>query len=73
MKTYKSAEVQLRDLKRSSPDRTHRRVLRAGETLSHIAAQVYGDARLWRPIAAANDIDRPGFVPPGTALVIPAL
>ena len=73
MKTYKSAEVQLRELKRSSPDRTHRRVLRAGETLSHIAAEVYGDSRLWRPIAEANNIDRPGSVRPGTALVIPAL
>lgn len=73
MKQYESAEVQLRDLKRSSPDRTHRRVLREGETLSHIAAEVYGDSRLWRPIAEANGIDRPGSVLPGTALVIPAL
>jgi len=73
LKQYRSAEVQLRELKRSSPDRTHRRVLRAGETLSHIAAEVYGEPRLWRPIAEANDIDRPGAVTPGTALVIPAL
>ena len=73
LKTYKSAEVQLRDLKRSSPDRSHRRVLCAGETLAHIAAEIYGDARLWRPIAEANDIDRPGAIAPGTALVIPAL
>lgn len=73
LKQYRSAEVQLRELKRSSPDRTHRRVLRAGETLSHIAAEVYGDPRLWRHIAEANAIDRPGAVAPGTALVIPAL
>lgn len=73
LKQYQSAEVQLRELKRSSPDRTHRRVLREGETLAQIAAEVYGDPRLWRVIALANDIERPRFVPPGTALVIPAL
>lgn len=73
LKKYQSAEVQLRELKRSSPDRTHRRVLREGETLAHVAAEVYGDPRLWRVIAEANDIDRPRFVPAGTALVIPAL
>jgi hypothetical protein len=73
LKTYRSAEVQLRELKRSSPDRTHRRVLREGETLSTIAGDVYGDPRLWRVIAEANGIDQPRLVPPGTPLVIPAL
>ncbi|MBX2796106.1 MAG: LysM peptidoglycan-binding domain-containing protein [Myxococcales bacterium] len=73
MKEYKSAEVQRRELKRSSPDRTHRRILQAGQTLSDLAAEVYGDPGLWRPIAEANDIDQPRFVPPGTPLVIPAL
>ncbi len=72
-KSYKSAEVQLRDLKLSSPDRSHARVLREGETLAHIAHQVYGDPRMWRPIALANGITRPRFVEPGTPLWIPAL
>lgn len=73
MKSYEAAEVQLRDLHRQSPDRTHVRVVRQGETLSSIAAEMYGDPRAWRPIADANDIDRPRFVAPGTALKIPAL
>jgi hypothetical protein len=72
-KSYKSAEVQLRELKLSSPDRSHARVLREGETLAHIAHEVYGDPRMWRPIALANGITRPRFVEPGTALWIPAL
>jgi nucleoid-associated protein YgaU len=71
-KSYKSGEVQRRDLKLSSPDRTHIRVLRAGETLAHIAQEAYGDPRAWRPIADANGIERPRFVPPGTALKVPA-
>jgi hypothetical protein len=73
LRAYKSAEVQLRELKLSSPDRTHVRVLREGETLSSIAAEVYGDPRLWRPIALANGVDRPRSVRPGTPLKIPAL
>lgn len=72
-KSYKSAEVQLRDLKLSSPDRSHTRVLREGETLAHIAYETYGDARMWRPIAEANGITRPRFVAPGTPLLVPSL
>jgi Contractile injection system tube protein len=73
LKSYKAAEVQLRDLKLSSPDRSHARVLREGETLAHIANEAYGDPRMWRPIALANNIDRPRFVEPGTPLWIPAM
>jgi hypothetical protein len=73
VKSYKSAEVQLRDLKLSSPDRSHARVLREGETVAHIAYEAYGDPRMWRPIALANGIERPRFIEPGTPLWIPAL
>lgn len=72
-KSYQAPEVQLREITRHSPDRTRVRVLREGETLAQLAREAYGDPRLWRAIARANDIDRPRFVPPGTALRIPAL
>jgi hypothetical protein len=72
-KSYKSAEVQLRELKLSSPDRSHARVLREGESLAHIAYEAYGDPRMWRPIALANGIDRPRFIEPGTPLWIPSI
>ena len=73
LRAYKSAEVQLRELHLQSPDRTHVRILREGETLAAIAHEAYGDPRHWRAIAEANDIDRPRFVRPGTALKVPAL
>jgi hypothetical protein len=73
MKSYASLEEQLRELKRASPDRTRVRVVREGETLAAIAAEVYGDSRLWRRLAEANAIDRPRFVAPGTPLHVPAL
>jgi len=73
IKSYEAVEVQLREMKKKSPDRTRVRVLREGETLAAISAEVYGDPRLWRVIAEANAIDRPRFVPAGTALTVPAL
>jgi nucleoid-associated protein YgaU len=72
-KSYEAVEVQLREMKLESPDRTRVRVVREGETLAAIAAEAYGNSRLWRDIAEANDIDRPRFVAPGTALRIRAL
>ncbi len=73
MKSYTPADAQLRNLKRESPDHTRYRVVREGETLDQIAGEAYGNPRLWRVIAEANDIDRPRFVPPGTPLLIPAV
>jgi hypothetical protein len=42
-----------------------------GDTVSSIAAQVYGDASRWRDIANANNIEDPFNLTSGTALVIP--
>jgi len=72
-KSYQAPEVQLRQMKLHSPDRTRVRVLREGETLMELAREAYGDPRLWRAIAEKNDIDRPRFVSPGTPLRIPSL
>lgn len=48
-------------------------VVRTGETLSGIAAELYHDATRWRPIAEANHIDNPLMLPPGRVLIIPAI
>ncbi len=56
-----------------SADLAKRHVLTRGETLSSVAALLYEDPRLWRPIARANDIEDPGAVAPGTVLFIPTL
>jgi nucleoid-associated protein YgaU len=73
LKSYEAVEVQLREMRLRSPDRTRVRVVRDGETLAAISAEVYGDARLWRVLADANSIDRPRFVRAGTALYVPSL
>ena len=48
-------------------------VVTLGETLSGIAAAVYEDARLWRPIAIVNGIANPRQLGVGDALRIPSL
>ena len=40
-------------------NKTTVRAIKAGDRLPAIAAEVYGDPRLWRVIAEANDIDDP--------------
>lgn len=42
-----------------------------GERLDQLAERYYGDAGLWRVIAAANNIDDPSAMPAGTLLRIP--
>jgi hypothetical protein len=51
------------------PQRVH--TLLPGETLDRIAAAYYGDASRWRLIAAANAIEDPMALVPGSAIVIP--
>lgn len=51
------------------PHRVHR--VQKGETLDRISAQHYGDATKWRLIAAANGIDDPLAIRPGSFLNIP--
>lgn len=44
----------------------------AGQTVSHIAAQVLEDPARWREIAEANGIDNPFKLIPGATIVVPA-
>jgi hypothetical protein len=43
-----------------------------GDSLPSLAQQEYGDPRLWRAIAAANGIDDPLRLAPGTDLLLPS-
>jgi hypothetical protein len=56
----------------TDPDLTTYLVKR-GDTLSAIAAKLYRDPTLWRPIAAANEIDDPRQLRIGARLAIPKL
>ncbi|MBW4643013.1 MAG: LysM peptidoglycan-binding domain-containing protein [Goleter apudmare HA4340-LM2] len=58
------------DKRKTDPELTTRMV-RGGETLSSLAADVYRDPKRWRIIAEANSIDDPRNLKVGRTLTIP--
>jgi contractile injection system tube protein/LysM domain-containing protein len=60
------------DQRQTDPELTIRRV-RRGDSITGIAADVYGDPGLWRVIADANNLDDPRRLPIGRTLSIPKI
>lgn len=74
--TFKEWRTNSEDQQRQAPessDIVKKRIVKRGETLSSIAAEVYLNPGLWRPIAEMNSIDNPLTLAPGTMLLIPTL
>jgi hypothetical protein len=70
---FQNASTESKEVKRQTADYTKTYVTGEGETVSAVAARVYGNAQIWRPIAIQNSIDHPDFLREGTRLVIPML
>lgn len=62
-----------REVGRQTADFTKAHVVTQGETLSGIAAKLYDNPQVWRPIAIANGIDDPRAIFAGQLLQIPSL
>jgi Contractile injection system tube protein/LysM domain len=62
-----------KEIKRETADYTKVHVVAQGDTLSGIAAQVYNNPALWRPIALRNGVDDPRALETGRSLAIPRL
>jgi hypothetical protein len=60
------------DQRKLDPEFTTR-VVKRGDTLSSIAAELYGDPALWRVIALANRLDDPRRLEIGRPLAIPKI
>jgi nucleoid-associated protein YgaU len=73
LREYRTLEEQLNQLRLNSPERTHSRLLQAGESLSTVAGKYYQRPGDWRTIAIENDIEDPRRLTPGTVLSIPAI
>jgi nucleoid-associated protein YgaU len=74
--TFMQWRANANDLKKQnlmSADVAKTWLVRRGQTLATIAAQEYLDPANWRDIAAANGIDDPLALAPGTTLLLPAL
>lgn len=73
LKEYRPAAIQYKETPTLSPDFDKSFVVRRGDTLSGIAAQVYRDPSRWREIARANGIVDPRRLRPGDTLRLPRL
>ena len=56
-----------------SSDKTKIRTVKEGDSLWAIAAEVYGDPGLWRPIADENGIINPRILEAGSEIAVPPL
>lgn len=58
---------------KTSPDLTHFRVFKEGDTLPVLCREIYGDENLYIEVAAANDITNFRNIKPGTELSFPPI
>lgn len=72
-KEFLPVETLVRTPPTESSDHARSYTVRRGDTLSSIAAELYGDPGKWRPIAERNCIANPRRITPGDVLVIPPL
>ena len=70
---YTNGAFEPKEVKRETADYTKVHIVKRGETLSDIAARVYANPRLWRPLALHNAIDNPIELTPGRQLAVPRL
>ena len=70
---YLYPEREAKEINRQTADFSKVHIVAQGETLSSIAASLYEDPKLWRPIAIANNINDPRQITVGQQLHVPAL
>lgn len=70
---FRNMELEAKEIKRETADYSKFYVVGQGETLSAIAARLYGNPTLWRPLALRNGILNPRSLPVGLRLLVPAL
>lgn len=58
---------------KQSPDITHSRMVKQGDTLTGLCKEVYGDATLYMFVAEANQLDHFRLLKPGDVLRFPPL
>lgn len=57
----------------NSPDLTHIRIVKSGDTLPQMALQIYGDARMYIKVAEANKLDDFRNLIPGQEIYFPPI
>jgi nucleoid-associated protein YgaU len=72
LKEWKT-ELNEREMKLQSADKTKSYIVKQGDSLWSIANREYGNPSKWRHIAGKNKIDNPRLLEPGMELVMPPL
>lgn len=70
---FSNSSLESKEIKRETTNFAKVHVVAQGETLSSIAARVYQNPMLWRPLAIRNHIDDPLRLTPGQQLAVPRL
>jgi hypothetical protein len=70
---FTNAALEAKEIKRETADYSQYYVVGQNETLSDVAARVYNQAQLWRPIALCNGLDDPRHLSVGRRIRIPRL
>ncbi|WP_129126112.1 CIS tube protein [Geomonas oryzae] len=75
VKFKKSIEEKKRARKedKSSPDLTHRRTVKGGDTLPLLCYRIYGDPRYYLQVAQVNGLDNFRKLTPNTSLLFPPI
>lgn len=58
---------------KSSPDLSHQRTVKAGDTLPLMCYRIYGDPKYYLQVAEINGLDNFRILTPGTTIVFPPL
>lgn len=66
-------ELRVRQEAKSSPDITHVRIVKAGDTLPMMAFQVYEDPSYYIQVAKANNLFNFRYLEPGTKIFFPPI
>ncbi|MEO8338188.1 MAG: peptigoglycan-binding protein LysM [Nitrospirota bacterium] len=70
---FRNVDLEAKEIKRETADFTKFYMVGQGETLSAVAGRLYGNPKLWRPIALRNRIENPRELAMGVRLIVPQL
>jgi len=70
---YTDANTIAKEANKSSPDLTHMRTVRSGDTLPLMCYRIYGDSKYYLHVAEANDLSDFRELKPGQTLLFPPL
>lgn len=73
LKEATDEELRVREQNDSSPDLTHYRRIKEGESLPWMCYRIYGDSRYYIEVARVNKLSNFRYLPPGTELFFPPL